>query len=255
MSEQDYLSSRQDSNSQDEVPVEEEYEDGDEQVKEEELVGAKKEHIPRSSFFFACLCFLIAFICLAILVSKYLDFLSYLLLILAVMVFGGVGILFLRHNSSLNRHAREWMENGRDEEERALLDIQEEEMGEGADEEAEDAFERLVEEALISIPVEFQERMENVMVLVEREPSPEVLQRMGTKEGYTLFGLYEGVPLTTQGHEGALRPEVITIFQGPIERYCYLDPDRIRVQVRRTVLHEVAHHFGIDHDEMPIWVK
>ena len=235
--------------------VEEVYEDGDDQASEEEQVSAKKERIPRSSFFFACLCFLIAFICLAILVSRYLDFLSYLLLILAVMVFGGVGILFLRHNSSLNRHAREWMENESDEEEQGLLDIQEEEMAGGADEGAVDAFERLVEEALISIPAEFQERMENVMVLVEREPSPEVLQRTGTKEGYTLFGLYEGVPLTTQGHEGALRPEVITIFQEPIERYCYMDPDRIREQVRRTVLHEVAHHFGIEHDEMPIWVK
>jgi len=236
-------------------PVEEEYADGDEQVQEEEQVSAKKERIPRSSFFFACLCFLIAFICLGIFVSRYLDFLSYLLLILAVIVFGGVGILFLRHNSSLNRRAREWMENESDEEEQALLDIQAWEMEEGTDEGAEDSFERLVEEALISIPAEFQEKMENLMVLVEQEPSTEVLHRMGTKEGYTLFGLYEGVPLTTQGHEGALRPEVITIFQGPIERYCHRDPDRIREQVRRTVLHEVAHHFGIDHDEMPIWVK
>lgn len=237
-------------------PVEEEYADSDEQIQEEEQAGEKRERIPRSSFFFACLSFLIAFVCLAIFVSRYLDFLSYLLLILAVIFFGGVGILFLRHNSILNRRAREWMENERDEEEQAILDIQEEEgMAEDADEGAEDSFERLVEEALVSIPTEFQEKMENVMVLVEQEPSEEVLRRMGTKEGYTLFGLYEGVPLTTQGHEGALRPEVITIFQGPIERYFWRDPDRIREQVRRTVLHEVAHHFGIDHDEMPIWVK
>lgn len=97
--------------------------------------------------------------------------------------------------------------------------------------------------------------MENLVILVENEPAKEALRRMGTKEGYTLFGLYEGVPLTTQGHAGAMRPEVITIFQGPIERYCHRDPDRIREQVRRTVLHEVAHHFGIDHDEMPIWIK
>src|SRR5437868_9790562 len=162
-------------------PVEEEYADDDEQVQEEGQASAKNERIPRSSFFFACLCFLLAFVCLAILVSRYLDFLSYLLLILAMIVFGGVGILFLRHNSTLNRRAREWMENESDEEEQALLDIQEGEMEEGADDGVENAFERLVEEALISIPAEFQERMENVMVLVEQEPSTEVLQRMGTK--------------------------------------------------------------------------
>jgi predicted Zn-dependent protease with MMP-like domain len=240
-------------------PIEEEYADDKEQGQEEDDARSKflkraREGIPRSSFFFACLSFLIAFICLGIFVSRYLDFLSYLLLLLAIIVFGGVGVLFLRQNSLLNRTARAQMEKEGDEEEQALLRIQEEE--EGIDEAAQqDSFERLVEEALISIPAEFQEKMENVVVLVEHEPSQEVLQRMGTKEGYTLFGLYEGVPLTIQDHAGALRPEVITIYQGPIERYCGRDPDRIREQVRRTVLHEVAHHFGIDHDEMPIWVK
>jgi len=258
MSEQDYLPSRQDSNLQDEVPVEDQYGDDNEQIQEEEDASSEnselaRERLPRSSFFFACLCFLIAFVCLGILVSKYLDFLSYLLLLLGIIVFGGVGILFLRQNSPLNRTARARMENESDEEEQALLLIQEEE--DGAGEAAEHSFERLVEEALISIPAEFQEKMENVVVLVEHEPSQEVLHRMGTKEGYTLFGLYEGVPLTIQDHAGAARPEVITIFQSPIERYCHRDPNRIREQVRRTVLHEVAHHFGIDHDEMPIWVK
>jgi len=50
-------------------------------------------------------------------------------------------------------------------------------------------------------------------------------------------------------------PEIITIYQHTIEAYCHGDPDRIREQVRHTVLHEVAHHFGIDHEEMPIWVR
>jgi len=233
-------------------PLEEEQAVNDEQVQEEPS-SSRSEHIPRSSFFFACLSFLIAFVCLGILISRYLDFLSYMFLLLAIIVFGGIGVLFLRRNSSLNRAASARMENEIDEEEQALLRIQEQE--EGTAEPAEDSFERLVEEALISIPTEFQEKMENVVVLVEREPSLEVLQRMGTKEGYTLFGLYEGVPLTIQDHAGPLRPEVITIFEEPIERYCQRDPDRIREQVRRTVLHEVAHHFGIDHDAMPIWVK
>ena len=116
-------------------------------------------------------------------------------------------------------------------------------------------FELLVQEALSTIPDEFQERMDNVFVRVEYEPGTEVLKRVGTKEGYTLLGLYEGIPLTTYGSRYSSQPETITIYQRTIESYCHGDPDRIREQVRHTVLHEVAHHFGIDHNEMPIWIR
>jgi predicted Zn-dependent protease with MMP-like domain len=116
-------------------------------------------------------------------------------------------------------------------------------------------FELLVQEALSTIPDEFQERMDNVFVRVEYEPGAEVLKRVGTKEGYTLLGLYEGIPLTTYGSRYSSQPETITIYQRTIESYCHGDPDRIREQVRHTVLHEVAHHFGIDHNEMPIWIR
>jgi predicted Zn-dependent protease with MMP-like domain len=117
------------------------------------------------------------------------------------------------------------------------------------------SFEILVEEALSSIPAEFQQKMENVLVRVQYEPGEEVMQRMGIKAGYTLLGLYEGVPLTAYGQANVPHPEIITIYQRSIEAYCHGDPDRIREQVRHTVLHEVAHHFGIDHEEMPIWIK
>ena len=125
-----------------------------------------------------------------------------------------------------------------------------------ADDDAEQArqFDRLVDQALATIPENFKSYMRNVLVQVEREPSDETLQRMDVRSGHTLLGLYTGVPLTAQGAREA-GPEIVTIFRGPIERYCQGDPDRIREQVRRTVLHEVAHHFGIDHDEMPGWVK
>ena len=53
----------------------------------------------------------------------------------------------------------------------------------------------------------------------------------------------------------AAGPEVISIYRWPLERYCGDDPNRIRAQVLATVLHELAHHFGIDHDDMPEWVK
>jgi predicted Zn-dependent protease with MMP-like domain len=116
-------------------------------------------------------------------------------------------------------------------------------------------FEELVQEALASIPAEFHEKMDNVMVRVAYEPDAETLARVGVNEGHTLLGLYEGVPLTTYGRDYAPYPEVITIYQRPIEDYCRHNPTRIREQVRSTVLHEVAHHFGMGHEEMPIWVK
>src|SRR6266581_4254384 len=87
-------------------------------------------------------------------------------------------------------------------------------------------------------------------------PGEQVLERIGVKEGHVLLGLYEGTPLTAWGRQSAtILPERITIYQRAIEDYCNHNPERIRKQVRKTVLHEVAHHFGIGHEEMPIWVK
>ncbi len=121
-------------------------------------------------------------------------------------------------------------------------------------EDDETAFERLVAEALIAVPDEFVSYMRNIVVEVEQEPSEETLRQSGVPEGYTLLGLYRGVPLHRRGM-AETAPDVITIFRGPIERRCGGDPDRIREQVRATTFHELAHHFGIEHEEMPEWVK
>lgn len=115
-------------------------------------------------------------------------------------------------------------------------------------------FEALIDEALTSVPHQFDVYMRNVVVRAEDEPDAETLRQAGVPEGYTLLGLYHGVSLTRRGAVAA-GPEVITIYRGPIERHCGGDLARIRQQVRSTVLHELAHHFGIDHDEMPDWVK
>jgi predicted Zn-dependent protease with MMP-like domain len=86
--------------------------------------------------------------------------------------------------------------------------------------------------------------MENVEVVIEPEPQADQLSRL--PRGSTLLGLYHGIPLTKRGnYGGAVLPDRITIFEGPITRMAGT-PERIREQVRRTVIHEVAHHFGID---------
>jgi len=101
-------------------------------------------------------------------------------------------------------------------------------------------FERLVAEALDSIPPELGRLMSNVAVLVEEEPPP----------GEDLLGLYEGVPLTERdGWYSGVLPDTITIFRLPILRICDTEADVVD-EVRTTVVHEVAHHFGIDDDEL-----
>ena len=110
-----------------------------------------------------------------------------------------------------------------------------------------DRFEELVEEALDSIPDEFWAVVDNLAVTVADWPSHDQLFRTGIHNGGLLLGLYEGVPLTERSsHYGLVPPDRVTIFRGPILRVCPPnDESAVRSQVRRTVLHEIAHHFGI----------
>jgi len=105
-------------------------------------------------------------------------------------------------------------------------------------------FEREVARALDSIPEPFASILANVAIVVEDEPDAE------TRAGGPVLGLYEGVPLTAgaEGYEPALPPR-ITIFQGPHERYCR-SLGELRAEVRETVLHEIAHQFGMDDDDL-----
>lgn len=110
------------------------------------------------------------------------------------------------------------------------------------------AFRELVSDALDSLPEDITRLMENVEVVVEDEPPPESLQ--GLPRGGSLLGEYRGFPLTARGlnYEGAL-PDKISIFKGPIERSS-TTPNDVREQVRKTVIHEIGHHFGIDEDRL-----
>jgi predicted Zn-dependent protease with MMP-like domain len=111
-------------------------------------------------------------------------------------------------------------------------------------------FESLVNEAVKELPKEFREKLTNVAIVIEDHPSEELLERMEVPEDETLFGLYEGVPLTERGHfNEPLYPDRILIFQGPIEEECDT-PEEVREEVRITLLHEIAHFFGFDDDEL-----
>ena len=105
----------------------------------------------------------------------------------------------------------------------------------------ESEFEDLVAEALDQIPGELAAMMDNVVVLVEDEPPPDVAD---------VLGLYEGTPLTERGesYTGVL-PDVIRLFRLPILRLCETWADAVE-EVLVTVVHEVAHHFGIDDDRL-----
>jgi predicted Zn-dependent protease with MMP-like domain len=111
-------------------------------------------------------------------------------------------------------------------------------------------FEKLVEEALVHLPPKFKKHLENIAVMVEARPSPQTLRDMGTGPGRTLLGLYHGVPLHHRGpYYGNTPPDVIVIYQEPIEEFCLTD-EAIKAKVREVVLHEVGHFFGMSDREL-----
>lgn len=111
-------------------------------------------------------------------------------------------------------------------------------------------FEQLVAQALDDLPPQFQQAMDNVEVLIEVWPSIQDLRTAGLSNGQTLLGLYHGIPLTDRtGGYVLVPPDTITIYQGPIEQV-YRTPQAIRDGVKHTVIHELAHHFGIDDDRL-----
>lgn len=111
-------------------------------------------------------------------------------------------------------------------------------------------FEDLVDRAWETIPQTFRDRFSNVALFVQDEPTREQLRQAGVPYGSTLFGLYQGIPLDRRGSGYSMAmPDQVTIFQGPIEREA-----RTRREVGQivfdTLWHELAHHLGMDEDEV-----
>jgi predicted Zn-dependent protease with MMP-like domain len=112
-------------------------------------------------------------------------------------------------------------------------------------------FEQLVTKAVDSLPEEFLDRLDNVEILVQEQPSADQLRQSGTGRGYTLLGLYEGIPITerSQGYS-LVAPDKISIFRRPIIDKCRQENTDIAAEIEAVVRHEIAHHFGISDERL-----
>jgi predicted Zn-dependent protease with MMP-like domain len=111
-------------------------------------------------------------------------------------------------------------------------------------------FDQLVEQALDELPEPFAEFLGEVPIEVRDRPTPAQLKKVGIRKDSLLLGLYEGRPLTTRSVEDSGRmPDVIYIFQESIQWVCDNEQELVE-QVRKTVLHEIGHHFGMDEDDL-----
>lgn len=110
-------------------------------------------------------------------------------------------------------------------------------------------FEKLVNEALDTLPKEFAEKLDNVSITIQEEPTYYQMRKMRLFPNSLLFGLYEGVPQTKRGHYSGVLPDKITIFKNPI-LFVSKTAEDVKEQVRKVVMHEIGHHFGLSDEEL-----
>ena len=110
-------------------------------------------------------------------------------------------------------------------------------------------FEQVVVEVIAELPEVFRRHLAHVEVIVEERPNRDIRQRTGIKPWQTVYGLYDGVPITERSSDFAAPPDTIYIFRMPLERD-FRTPTALREEIRRTVLHEIAHHFGISDERL-----
>ncbi len=113
----------------------------------------------------------------------------------------------------------------------------------------EEKFEELVNEGIKEIPEIFLEKLSNIDICIEDKPSSSQLAKVKIKKGFSLLGLYEGVPQTNRGDYANVLPDKITIFKNSIEKNARSEED-IKETVKETVWHEIAHHFGLNEEEV-----
>jgi len=109
-------------------------------------------------------------------------------------------------------------------------------------------FDRLVDRAVAGIPQPFRGALDEIALVIADEPTPEQLRENGLRPDETLYGLYEGVPLDEWGGDWVAVPTRIVLFRLPLEED-FADPDELADEVRVTILHELAHHLGIEDED------
>jgi predicted Zn-dependent protease with MMP-like domain len=112
-------------------------------------------------------------------------------------------------------------------------------------------FRELVEEAIDTIPLKFARQVRNLAIVVEDEPSDELLDEMGMEDDDALLGLYQGTPLNERGFGyGNTLPDRITLFQFPIEDECDDIEEEIVIAIGETLIHELGHYFGMSEERI-----
>jgi len=153
-----------------------------------------------------------------------------------------------------NRSAKRWLEeNGRVVDPPTRLDwlwSGQQPEPETALKYSEQEFQQMVSRALDEVPEEFDEEWKNVAVVVSTDwPTEAEMKRMGIQEGHLVFGTYTGVA-RTKGLRSERSRHVIVIYQPALEQFCGEDKEQLEEQIRKTVLHELAHHLGMSHEMM-----
>jgi predicted Zn-dependent protease with MMP-like domain len=111
---------------------------------------------------------------------------------------------------------------------------------------SDEQFSAMIAEVMDELPHAHMDAVKNVAIVYADEPTPDQRQKLQLRHDQSLFGLYEGVPLTRRQGMTGYPPDKITIFKGPMLQYVYT-LDQLRAQVKHTLWHEIAHYFGLDH--------
>jgi predicted Zn-dependent protease with MMP-like domain len=114
-----------------------------------------------------------------------------------------------------------------------------------------ETFDRLITRAMDELPEEYIRNLDNVAITYADAPTAEQLQKQGVRHGHVLLGLYEGIPQTKRGAGYMMvLPDKITLFKNTILLVAGSDEERVFQQVKRTLWHEIAHHYGLEHSNI-----